>query len=86
MAKIDKMSYQKRALAIQNLCELFELYPKLRLGEILSTLVSPIGESKHPYYWTDNEFMGKVESVKTILSEDYNLDYIQEYEQDTTEA
>lgn len=77
---MNKMAYQKRALTISMLCEVFELYPRIPLGEILSTLISPIGEDKHPYLWSDNELMGKIEDVKALLEEDYQLEFIQEYE------
>lgn len=76
---MKKSEYQKRSLAINALCEVFELYPRIPLGEILSTLVSPIGEVRHPYNWTDNELMGKIEDVKDLLEEDYQLEFIQEY-------
>lgn len=78
---MKKLEYQKRALCAQILCEVFELYPRIPLAEILSTLISPIGEAKHPYTWTDNELMGKIEDVKELLEEDYRLEFIQEYEQ-----
>jgi len=70
MNKIDKQEYQKRSLAIQKLYELLESNPSIPIGEIISTIFSPIGESKHPFSWTDNETLGKIESAPSLLKVD----------------
>jgi len=65
--KLNKQEYQKRAIAIQKLAFLLELNQGESISKILSYLVSPIGESKHPYRMTDNEFIGHIEKeIKRI--------------------
>lgn len=65
MKQLTKQEYQKRSLAVQKLTFLLELSPD-RIAVVLSELVSPIGEEKHPYKMTDNEFMGHIEKKITL--------------------
>jgi len=67
MKQLTKQEYQKRSLLIQKLTFLLELNQKESVAAILSYLVSPIGEAKHPYRMTENEFMGIIErEIKKI--------------------
>lgn len=61
MKQLTKQEYQKRSLAITKLVYYLELNTD-RLAKILCELMSPIGEEKHPYRMTDNEFMGYIET------------------------
>ena len=61
MNKLSKQEYQKRAILIQKLAFLLELNNKETVAASLSYLLSPIGQNKHPYKWTDNELLGAVE-------------------------
>lgn len=69
--RLNKQEYQKRAILIQKLAFLLELNEKESVAKILSYLVSPIGESKHPFKMSDNEFLGQVEKeIKRIENGD----------------
>lgn len=70
---MKRAEYQKRALTVQKLNEIFELYSNFPIAEILCTLVSPIGEETHPYTWDDNQVYGKLEKLGALLEEDYKL-------------
>lgn len=67
--KLTKQEYQKRSLAITKLVTYLELSQE-RLAVLLSELVSPIGEPKHPYRMTENEFMGHIEKFILKLEEE----------------
>lgn len=67
MKQLSKQEYQKRALLVNKLGFLLELNQNESVSKILSHLVSPLGETKHPYRMDDNEFMGHVEKeIKRI--------------------
>jgi hypothetical protein len=74
-----KEQYQKRALTLQKLHEICELYPQMPLAEIMSILMSPIGEEVHPFKWDDNTLLGKLEKLEKELAKDYKMDYLNEY-------
>ncbi|TXG79326.1 MAG: hypothetical protein E6R13_10025 [Spirochaetes bacterium] len=61
--KEQKEKLQKRNILIQRLLFLFELDQYQSVSRTLCNLVSPIGENVHPYKWTDNELLGKVEKA-----------------------
>lgn len=63
--KEQKEKLQKRNILIQRLLFLFELNQHESVSRTLSYLVTPIGETVHPYKWTDNEFLGRVEKAIT---------------------
>jgi len=70
--KLTKQEYQKRGILIQKLAFLLELNQSEGVAAILSYILSPIGEAKHPMKWTDNEFLGVIEKEirKTENGED----------------
>ena len=72
---MDKLQYQKRSLALNKFLEICELYSHYPIAEIMSTLISPIGEDQHPYNWDDNKFLGKLDKLGTLLEEDYKQVY-----------
>jgi len=72
MNKLSKQEYQKRAILIQKLAFLLELNNKETVAAILTYLLSPIGQSKHPLKWTDNELLGAVE--KEIFNIENGID------------
>ena len=61
MKQLSKQEYQKRAILIQKLAFLLELNNKETTAFILSCILSPIGQTKHPSKWSDNEFLGVIE-------------------------
>lgn len=61
--KEQKEKLQKRNILIQRLLFLFELDQYQSVSRTLCNLVSPIGENVHPYKWTDNELLGRVEKA-----------------------
>jgi hypothetical protein len=72
MKQQTKQEYQKRAILIQKLAMLLELNPAEPVAATMSYILSPIGEDKHPFKWTDNEFLGKIE--KEIYNVENGLD------------
>jgi len=67
MKQLSKQEYQKRALLVQKLAFLLELNQKESVPAILTYLVSPIGEERHPFRMTDNDFIGVIEKeIKSI--------------------
>lgn len=58
---MTKQEYQKRGILIQKLAFLLELNQHENIAFILSYILSPIGETKSPARWTDNEFLGAIE-------------------------
>lgn len=78
---MKKQDYQKRSLAISYMARLLETYPKIPISKLLAQLFSPIGETKHPSKWTDNELIGKIETFSKQIEEDYHEDWTEdEYE------
>jgi hypothetical protein len=67
----DKQKYQKRSLAVTRLAQYIEEFPDIPISKLLCMLVSPIGESKHPYYWDDNILIGKIEKNSDLIREEY---------------
>ena len=67
--KEQKEKLQKRNILIQRLLFLFELDQYQSISRTLTSLVSPIGETVHPYKWTDNELLGRVEKAITEAEE-----------------
>lgn len=65
--QLTKQEYQKRALLVQKLAFLLELNQKESVAAILTYLVSPIGQEKHPFRMNDNEFMGAIEKEIKII-------------------
>lgn len=61
MKQLTKQEYQKRGILIQKLAFLLELNNREPAARILSCILSPIGQEKHPYKWSDNEFLGVIE-------------------------
>ena len=49
-----------------------ELNNREPVAQILSYILSPIGQDKHPFKWTDNEFLGAIE--KEIFKIENNID------------
>lgn len=72
MKQLSKKEYQKRAILIQKLAFMLELNNREPVAFILSCLVSPIGQEKHPSKWTDNELLGAIE--KEIFKLENGLD------------
>ena len=72
MNKLSKQEYQKRAILIQKIAFLLELNNKETVASILYYILSPLGEKKHPYKWTDNEFLGVIE--REIYKIENNID------------
>lgn len=72
MKQLSKQEYQKRAILIQKLAFLLELNNRESVASILSCILSPIGQEKHPFRWSDNEFLGAVE--KEIYKVENNID------------
>ena len=66
MKQLTKQEYQKRSLAISTLVIYLES-TKAPLASVLYEILSPIGEEKHPYKWTDNEFLGSIEKALNKL-------------------
>ena len=61
MKQLSKQEYQKRGILIQKIAFLLELNNREPVAQILSYILSPIGQDKHPFKWTDNEFLGAIE-------------------------
>ena len=72
MKQLTKQEYQKRAILIQKLAFLLELNNREPVAFILSCVVSPIGQQKHPSKWSDNELLGVIE--KEIFKLENGLD------------
>lgn len=71
---MTKQEYQKRGILIQKLAFLLELNQKENIAFILSYVLSPIGNEKHPARWTDNEFLGAIEKEISKLENGTNED------------
>jgi len=72
MKQLTKQEYQKRGLLINAIARLIELKQGEPVAAILSLMLSPIGETLHPFKWSDNHMLGVVE--KEIYKVENNLE------------
>ena len=68
---MDKKQYQKRSLAVNRLAQYIEEFSDVSISKLLCMLVSPIGETQHPYNWDDNTLIGKIEKNSNLLRQEY---------------
>lgn len=63
-----------KASIIRRFEEIFELYPNLRVGEVIHYVLKSTGDLTNCHNWTDSNFLKKIENVQRQLSDSYNFE------------
>ncbi len=67
-----KESGMYKASIIRRFEEMFELYPNIKMGELIHYVLKSTGDISDPINWADSNFLKKVESVQRQLLESYS--------------